>query len=293
MATISANYSTTVPATRPSSTLKVESLQKNQKTAQKIGSILDLDQLIDEIVNRSRVHLLLYTFICMTKARGEMVIGGVHGLFRAQQGFPAEDRKDYLCRLHGTNALPQMCARDEYYVACGESTRSKAILFTSASAPVGVFTASHPDLGRFSAPSAQTSSSAVRSRGRRNIQSRRFQSERAEREAMSLEAQEARAHPASTSAKSSLTPGLLPFPVSIPPARRRDWYDFIPFPVDVGPWFSRCFRQGMAAALPHVATRGILRSLAEACCLPEVSTTQWPVVEDFPAGRFVTLSRCT
>jgi sigma-B regulation protein RsbU (phosphoserine phosphatase) len=49
--------------------------------------------------------------------------------------------------------------------------------------------------------------------------------------------------------------------------------------------------KGTAAALLMSATRGMLRSLAEACCSPgEVLTTlNQLLVNDFPAGKFVTL----
>jgi sigma-B regulation protein RsbU (phosphoserine phosphatase) len=49
--------------------------------------------------------------------------------------------------------------------------------------------------------------------------------------------------------------------------------------------------KGTAAALLMSATRGMLRSLAEACCTPAEVLTKLNslLVEDFPAGKFVTL----
>src|SRR5262249_6534079 len=48
--------------------------------------------------------------------------------------------------------------------------------------------------------------------------------------------------------------------------------------------------KGTAAALLMSATRGMLRSLAQACCPGEVLTKlNRLLVEDFPAGRFVTM----
>ena len=49
--------------------------------------------------------------------------------------------------------------------------------------------------------------------------------------------------------------------------------------------------KGTAAALLMSATRGMLRSLAEACCSPGEVLTKLNglLVEDFPAGKFVTL----
>jgi sigma-B regulation protein RsbU (phosphoserine phosphatase) len=70
-----------------------------------------------------------------------------------------------------------------------------------------------------------------------------------------------------------------------------DWYDFIPF--DDGRWglvLADVSGKGTAAALLMSATRGILRSLATACCPSEVLTRlNELLVNDFPSGRFVTM----
>jgi sigma-B regulation protein RsbU (phosphoserine phosphatase) len=70
-----------------------------------------------------------------------------------------------------------------------------------------------------------------------------------------------------------------------------DWYDFIPF--DDGRWglvLADVSGKGTAAALLMSATRGILRSLASACCPSEVLTKlNQLLVNDFPSGRFVTM----
>jgi phosphoserine phosphatase RsbU/P len=71
-----------------------------------------------------------------------------------------------------------------------------------------------------------------------------------------------------------------------------DWYDFIPFPD--GRWglvLADVSGKGTAAALLMSATRGVLRSLAEACCTPGEVLTRWNqlLMDDFPAGKFVTM----
>lgn len=71
-----------------------------------------------------------------------------------------------------------------------------------------------------------------------------------------------------------------------------DWYDFIP--LDGGRWglaLADVSGKGTAAALLMSATRGMLRSLAEAACTPAEVLTKLNrlLVEDFPAGRFVTM----
>jgi phosphoserine phosphatase RsbU/P len=49
--------------------------------------------------------------------------------------------------------------------------------------------------------------------------------------------------------------------------------------------------KGMAAALLMSATRGMVRSLAQACCTPSqvLGKLNRLMVEDFPSGKFVTL----
>src|SRR4029077_18040228 len=123
---------------------------------------------------------------------------------------------------------------------------------------------------------------------------RRSQSERAERETMSREAHEARLMQRALLPKSSpYIPGFVISGVSVPAgAVGGDWYDFIPFPD--GRWglvLADVSGKGTAAALLMSATRGMLRSLAEACSTPAEVLTKLNglLVEDFPAGRFVTL----
>jgi phosphoserine phosphatase RsbU/P len=71
-----------------------------------------------------------------------------------------------------------------------------------------------------------------------------------------------------------------------------DWYDFIP--LDRGRWglvLADVAGKGTAAALLMSATRGMLRSLAEAACTPGevLAKLNRLLAEDFPAGRFVTM----
>ena len=71
-----------------------------------------------------------------------------------------------------------------------------------------------------------------------------------------------------------------------------DWYDFIP--LKNGCWglvLADVSGKGTAAALLMSATRGMLRSLAENDCSPGEVMTRLNklMIEDFPAGRFVTM----
>jgi phosphoserine phosphatase RsbU/P len=121
-----------------------------------------------------------------------------------------------------------------------------------------------------------------------------FQKERKQREAMSREANEARTIQQALLPKSSpYVPGFCISGLSLPAgAIGGDWYDFIP--LENGRWglvLADVSGKGTAAALLMSATRGMLRSLAEASCTPGevLSKLNRLLVDDFPAGRFVTM----
>jgi sigma-B regulation protein RsbU (phosphoserine phosphatase) len=155
MATSPANiFDEFSPARLPVDT-QIESLQKLQKAAQKISSILDLDQLIDNIVNDvAHSFGLLETSVYLhDEARGEMVMGGVHGCSIHSKGFRLKIGKEgmvgYVASTGQMRYAPDV-RKDEYYVGCEESTQSEvAIPLQVGERLVGVFTASHPDLDAF------------------------------------------------------------------------------------------------------------------------------------------------
>src|SRR3984957_7311423 len=300
MATSPANIFDEFPSTRPPVDTQVESLQKLQKAAQKISSILDLDQLIENIVTEvSHSFGLLETSVYLhDEARGGMVMGGAHGCSLHQKGFRLKIGKEgmvgYVASTGQMRYAPDV-RKDEYYLACEHSTHSEvAIPLLVGQRLVGVFTASHPDLDAFPRQQLRLLQALCDHIAVAIDNATRFQSERTEREAMNREAQEARSIQQALLPKSSpYVPGFAISGLSIPArAVGGDWYDFIPFPD--GRWglvLADVSGKGTAAALLMSATRGMMRSLAEACSTPSevLSKLNSLLVEDFPAGRFVTL----
>src|ERR1700733_4628443 len=279
---------------------QVEDLQKLQKAAQKIPSILDLDQLIDNIVND-----VARSFGCVEagiylhdEERGEIVLAGVHGCSVNHKGHCLKIGKEgmvgYVASTGQMRYAPDV-RKDDYYIACEESTLSEvAIPLHVGEHLVGVFTASHPELDGFPRQQLRILQSLCDHVAVAVHNARRFQSERAERETMSREAADARVMQQALLPKSSpFIPGFVISGLSVPAsAVGGDWYDFIPFPD--GRWgivLADVSGKGTAAALLMSATRGMLRSLAEACCTPAEVLTKLNslLVEDFPAGKFVTL----
>jgi sigma-B regulation protein RsbU (phosphoserine phosphatase) len=279
---------------------QVEDLQRLQKAAQKINSILDLDQLIDNIVNDvARSFGCLEASIYLhDEARGEMVLAGVHGCSVNHKGHRLKIGKEgmvgYVASTGQMRYAPDV-RKDDYYIGCEQGTLSEvAIPLHAGERLVGVFTASHPDLDAFPRQQLRMLQALCDHVAGAVHNACRFQSERAERETMNREAQEARIMQQALLPKSS--PYILGFMISglSIPARAvgGDWYDFIPFPD--GRWglvLADVSGKGTAAALLMSATRGMLRSLAEACCTPGEVLTKLNglLVEDFPAGKFVTL----
>lgn len=278
----------------------LEDLQRVQRSAQKINSILDLDQLIDGVVSEVR-----HSFGCLEagiylhdEERGEMVLSGVDGCTEHDKGYRLKIGREgmvgYVASTGETRYAPDV-HKDPYYVACELSTRSEvAIPLRVGERLVGVFTASHPEVDGFSRQQLRMLQALCDHAAVAIHNARRLQSERAERAALDREADEARSIQQALLPKSSpYIPGFVISGRSVPArAVGGDWYDFIPF--DDGRWgivLADVSGKGTAAALLMSATRGMLRSLAEACCSPGEVLTKLNelLVSDFPAGRFVTL----
>jgi sigma-B regulation protein RsbU (phosphoserine phosphatase) len=279
---------------------QIEDLQRLQKAAQKITSILDLDQLIDNIVND-----VARSFGCVEagiylhdEEHGEMVLAGVHGCSVNHKGHCLKIGKEgmvgYVASTGQMRYAPDV-RKDEYYIACEHATLSEvAIPLHVGERLVGVFTASHTELDAFPRHQLRLLQALCDHVAVAVHNARRFQSERAERETMNREAQEARIMQQALLPKCSpYIPGFVISGLSVPAgAVGGDWYDFIPFPD--GRWglvLADVSGKGTAAALLMSATRGMLRSLAEAYCTPGEVLTKLNslLVEDFPAGKFVTL----
>lgn len=295
------NLTTAFPVAAPPAVAdRIGDLLKLQKAAQKISSILDLDELIDRIVHEiaSSFGLIKASVFLYDDANAEMTLVGVHGRSLHRKGSRlkagVEGMVGYVAATGQMRYAPDV-SEDQYYIACEASVRSEvAIPLVVEGRLVGVLSASHHELNAF--PSQQlrllqalSSHIAV---AVHNAQ--RFQDERQERERMTREEHEARAIQQALLPRSSpYIPGFAISGLCVPAgAVGGDWYDFIP--MANGLWalvLADVSGKGTAAALLMSATRGILRSLAEACCSPGeiLGRLNDLLVQDFPPGRFVTM----
>lgn len=278
----------------------IEDLQRVQKAAQKITSILDLDQLIESVVCE-----VVRSFGCVEagiylhdETRGELVLAGVEGRSDFDKGHRLKVGQDGMVgHVAATGQLhyaPDV-RKDLYYLRCKPDTLSEvAIPLRTGDRLVGVFTASHPELDAFPRNQLRILQALCDHVAVAIRNAQQLRAERAERVAMDRDANEARAIQQALLPKSSpYIPGFVISGRSVPArAVGGDWYDFIPFPD--GRWgivLADVSGKGTAAALLMSATRGVFRSLAEACCTPGEVLTKLNqlLVNDFPAGKFVTM----
>ncbi len=287
-------------AVRPVQLDQVEHLLKLQKWAQKITSILDLDELITKIVDDVAAAFCCVetTIYLHDEERGELEMAGVHGCTLHNKGSRLKVGKEgmvgYVAATGQMRYAPDV-RQDPYYIACEEGALSEvAIPLLVDGRLVGVFAASHHELDAFTREHLRWLQGLCEHVAVAVHNARRFQHERHQRQKMSAEASEARAIQEALLPKSSpYIPGFAVSGLSTPAgAVGGDWYDFISF--DDGCWglvLADVSGKGTAAALLMSATRGMLRSLAQTCSGPGEVLTRLNrlLVEDFPSGKFVTM----
>ena len=232
--------------------------------------------------------------------RGELSLVCAHGCAGCDLCGPGHSLKigkgmvGYVASTGQMHYAPDV-RQDPYYIGCEESTLSEvAIPLHVEGQLVGVFTASHTDLDAFTACQLRLLQALCSDVAVAIHNARRFQQERKQREQMTREAREARVIQQALLPKTSpCIPGFTVSGLSIPVgAVGGDWYDFIP--MEKGRWglvLADVSGKGTAAALLMSATRGMLRSLVEAACTPGevLGKLNRLLIEDFPAGRFVTM----
>ena len=295
-ASIAADYL----ADRQAQIEQVQDLLKVQKAAQKITSILDLDQLIEQIVNDVACSFgcLEATVYLHDEQRAELAMAGVKGCTVHGKGHRLKIGKEsmvgYVAATGQMHYAPDV-RLDPYYKACEPSTLSEvAIPLMVDSRLIGVFTASHHELDAFPQQQLRILQALCTHIAVAVENARLFERERRQKELMDREAQEARAIQQLLLPRSSpYVPGLAISGFSIPAgALGGDWYDFIA--LDENRWglvLADVSGKGMAAALLMSATRGMVRSRAQACRTPSqvLGEVNRLMVEDFPPGKFVTL----
>ena len=280
-------------------TEKLAELVRLQKFAERITSTLDIEELVPRIVDEVAASLgcVEINIFLRDPEQPEFVLAGVRGCTVHGKGHRikiGDGMVGHVAASRKMHYAPDV-TRDPYYMACEPDTRSEvAIPLQRDGDLVGVFTASHCELDAFSPDQLRLLQGLCAHVAVAVHNARRFGDEREQRERMSREAEEARSIQQALLPRSSpLIPGFRVSGLSIPAGSvGGDWYDFIP--LRDGRWglvLADVSGKGTAAALLMSATRGMLRSLAEACCTPGEVLTRLNqlLVDDFPAGKFVTM----
>ena len=278
----------------------MEDLLRLHKAAQKISSILDLDELIDKVVND-----VARSFGCVEaniylheEERGELALAGVCGCTVYHKGHSLKIGKEGMAGYVAATKQMRYAAdvrKDEYYISCEETTLSEvAIPLLVEGKLVGVFSASHPELDAFPPEQLRLLQALCVHIAVAINNARRFQHERNQRQKMIHEVHEARAIQQGLFPKSSpYIPGFAISGLSIPAgAVGGDWYDFIPFPD--GCWglvLADVAGKGTGAALLMSATRGMLRSLERDMHQSGevMDQAESAAGRGLPSGRFVTM----
>ena len=282
------------------STDLMEDLLRLQNASHRISSVLDLDQLIDRIVNEiacsfGLVEANVYLY---EPDREELVLACVHGCTVHEKGHCLKLGKEGLVGYVGATGQMRYAPdvrEDPYYLPCEESTLSEvAIPLLVEEQLVGVFTASHPELNAFRPQQLKILQTLCSHIAIAVQNARLFQQVQHEREQMTRDALEARTIQQALLPKSSpFIPGFAVSGLCVPAgAIGGDWFDFIP--MKEGCWglaLADVSGKGTAAALLMAATRGVLRTLAEASCTPSevLEKLNRLLVDDLPPARFVTM----
>jgi sigma-B regulation protein RsbU (phosphoserine phosphatase) len=280
---------------------QVEDFLLLQRVAQRIGSILDLDALLEQIVDDvaqtfgySRSAVLL-----VDEAAGGVVIAAVRGWtsnyhVKGERFKIGEGIIGHVVETGKTCYVPDV-SRNPYYIVSEASTRSEVdIPIKSRGRLIGVFDAQHDDIDAFPPHRIQLLECLAGHLGVAIENARLFERERIEKERMEQELAEARA------IQSRLFPERAPeiadFGISglSQPclAVGGDWYDYIPLPSGrVAIVLGDVAGKGTGAALLMASTRSILRMHAEqggspGAVLAEVNRV---LAADLPAEKFVTM----
>jgi phosphoserine phosphatase RsbU/P len=280
--------------------IRISELVRLQKSAQRITSTLNLDEIVQRVVEEvsdslEAVEINLYL---RDPEQNELVLAGVCGCTMYCRGhrlkIGEQGMAGHVAATRKLHYAPDV-RLDPYYIACEPATRSEvAIPLEVDGELVGVFSASHHDLDAFCETQLRLLQGLCSHIAVAVQNAHRFHLEQKQREKMTREAEEARLiQQALLPRTSPLIPGFVVSGQSVPAgAIGGDWYDFIPLPE--GRWglvLADVSGKGTAAALLMSATRGMLRSLASRGSGPAEVLTRLNnmLLEDFPDGRFVTM----
>jgi len=276
---------------------RVDVLVSLQKAAQEIGSILELDELLDTIVHRIAVDFGCIESSILLIDGEQFHMAAVHGCTQADKGARwsvTEGLSGQVVVTGKTHYAPDV-TQELHYKACEPHTRSEVVIpLKVRDRVIGVFCASHHDVDAFPKTQIELLKGFAGHIAVAIDNAQRIQNERRQMQRLTDEEYEARRIQQNLLPRTApKIPGFVLEAECVPAgAVGGDWYDYIPLPdgrlmlvlADVS-------GKGMPAALLMSATRGIVRSLAPlAKGTGEVlARVNQMLLDDSTTGRYVTM----
>lgn len=276
---------------------RVDVLVSLQKAAQEIGSILELDELLDTIVHRIAVDFGCIESSILLVEGDKFHMAAVHGCTQASKGerWPVTDGLSGQVVITGKTHYAPDVTQELHYKACEPHTRSEVVIpLTVRDRTIGVFCASHHEVDAFPRTQIELLKAFAGHIAVAIDNAQRIQKERHKMRRLTEEEDEARRIQQNLLPRATpQIPGFVLEAVCVPAgAVGGDWYDYIPLPkgrlmlvlADVS-------GKGMPAALLMSATRGIVRSLAPLASGPGevLARVNQMLLEDSATGRYVTM----
>jgi phosphoserine phosphatase RsbU/P len=291
------SHSPFVPSPAVFQQRRVDVLVSVQKAAQQIGSILELDELLDTIVHRIAVDFGCIESSILLIEGNEFHLAAVHGCTQSKKGerFPITDGLSGQVVVTGRPHYAPDVSQELHYRACEPDTRSEVVIpLKVGERVVGVFCASHHELDAFPKAQVEILKALAGHLGVAVDNAQRIQRERRQNQQMRDEQDEARHIQQNLLPRSA--PALSGFHIEadwVPAgAVGGDWYDYIPLSEGrVAVVLADVSGKGMPAALLMSAVRGIVRSLAPLASGPGevLKRVNQVLLDDVPTGRYVTM----
>jgi sigma-B regulation protein RsbU (phosphoserine phosphatase) len=276
---------------------RVDALVSLQKAAQEIGSILELDELLDTIVHRSAVDFGCIESSILLVDGNQFHLAAVHGCTQSKKGerWPVTEGLSAQVVATGRAHYAPDVSQELHYRACEPATRSEVIVpLKVGERVIGVFGASHHELDAFPRTQIEILKALAGHIAVAVDNAQRIQHERRQVQHLRDEQEEARRIQQNLLPRSA--PSLPGFHLEadwVPAgAVGGDWYDYIPLADGrVAIVLADVSGKGMPAALLMSAVRGIVRSLAPLASGPGevLARVNQILLDDVPTGRYVTM----
>jgi sigma-B regulation protein RsbU (phosphoserine phosphatase) len=275
----------------------VDALVSLQKAAQQIGSILELNELLDTIVHRIAVDFGCIESCILLVEGDEFHLAAVHGCTQSQKGerWPVTEGLSAQVVGTGTAYYAPDVTQELLYRACEPHTRSEVIIpLKVRDRIIGVFSASHHDVDAFPRAQIEILKALAGHIAVAVDNAQRIQTERRQMQRLHEEQDEARRIQQNLLPRTAPSlPGFQLEAECIPAgAMGGDWYDYIALADGrVALVLADVSGKGMPAALLMSAVRGIVRSLAPLASGPGevLARVNQVLLDDVPTGRYVTM----